>query len=264
MFTGNTGRGLFLDVSANDDLVEGNTFGITADGLHETAEGGTGSAFNQTADITVLGTADNHRRHRRRERGATLITAPADPGVAVGALGAFQRRNFALARAAAQAYLGELDEDALRAAAAAVRVPGRLQKVAERPATYLDGAHNPDGIRALAESLPELQQSGRTIAVVSILDDKDATAMLVTLRDAGVDGFVFTKTRNPRALSPATLESLEHQLHGPDAEIVADPQRALTRARELAGADGVVIATGSIYLVADMLDTGLRRRASSL
>src|SRR5437763_14056786 len=51
------------------------------------------------------------------ERGATIVRAAADPGVAVGALGAFQRRNFALARAAAEAYLGELGADGVARAA---------------------------------------------------------------------------------------------------------------------------------------------------
>jgi dihydrofolate synthase/folylpolyglutamate synthase len=201
-----------------------------------------------------------------RDRDATIIVAPADPGIPVGAPGAFQRRNFALAATAAQAYLGELDQDAVVAAAAAIRVPGRLQKVAEQPATYVDGAHNPDGIRALAESLPELAgpSTARTIVVISILDDKNPSEMLRTLRDAGVDAFVVTRARNPRALPPATLQSLVGQLHGPPTEVVPDPHRALERAREVAGPDGVVVATGSIYLIADLLDTGHRRRASQL
>src|SRR5262249_34025366 len=116
------------------------------------------------------------------ERGATLVQAGSDPGVPGGAPGACQRRNFALARAAAEAYLGELDEDAVAAAAAEIRVPGRLQIVGEKPLTLLDGAHNPEGMAALAESLPEIV-AGRdnVVAVVSILDDKDAAGMLASL-----------------------------------------------------------------------------------
>jgi dihydrofolate synthase/folylpolyglutamate synthase len=45
---------------------------------------------------------------------------------------------------------------------------------------------------------------------------------------------------------------------------VAGPRRALDRARELAGPDGVVVATGSIYLVADLLRPPGRRAASML
>jgi dihydrofolate synthase/folylpolyglutamate synthase len=130
--------------------------------------------------------------------------------------------------------------------------------------TLLDGAHNPDGMAALAESLPEiLAGRDRLIAVVSILDDKDAAGMLGTLLGA-CDGLVLTSSHNPRALPPPTLQSLAGQLHGPASEIVPDPHAALSRAQALAGPEGVVLATGSIYLVADLLAPASRRRASML
>ena len=135
-------------------------------------------------------------------------TPELDPGVPVGAAGAFQRRNFALARAAAEAFLGELDERAVAAAAAEVRVPGRLQEIGAAPLTLLDGAHNPDGMRALAESLPDLVRGhDRLVAVISILDDKDAAGMLAALLPA-CDAIVLTSSQNPRALPPPTLQSL--------------------------------------------------------
>jgi dihydrofolate synthase/folylpolyglutamate synthase len=198
------------------------------------------------------------------ERGARIVHPDADPGVVVGALGSFQRRNFALAKAAAQAYLGELDAAAVVAAAAEVRVPGRLQIVGRDPLTLLDGAHNPDGMAALAESLPEIVAGhDRLIAVISILDDKDAAGMLAALVPV-CDAFVLTNSQNPRALPPPTLQSLARQLGGPPSEIVRDPRAALLRARELAGATGVVLAAGSIYLVADLLRPASRERASML
>jgi dihydrofolate synthase/folylpolyglutamate synthase len=198
------------------------------------------------------------------ERDARIVRAGTDPGVPVGASGMFQRRNFALARAAAEAYLGELDPAAVAAAAAQVRVPGRLQEIDSEPLTLIDGAHNPDGMRALAESLPELvADHDVVIAVVSILDDKDAAGMLAALMPA-CDALILTSSQNPRALPPPTLASLARQLAGPPVEIVREPRRALARARELAGPRGVVIATGSLYLIADLLASGRRQRASSL
>ena len=199
-----------------------------------------------------------------QQRGATIVHAGVDPGVAVGAPGTFQRRNFALARAAAQAYLGELDLAAVAAAAAEVRVPGRLQSVGEAPLTLLDGAHNPDAMLALAESLPEIVGGhDRLVAVVSILDDKDAAAMLAVLLPA-CDAIVLTSSQNPRALPPPTLQSLARQLGGPSSVLVRDPRAALVRARALAGPGGVVLATGSLYLVADLLTPVRGERASVL
>jgi dihydrofolate synthase/folylpolyglutamate synthase len=199
------------------------------------------------------------------ERGARIVNAGTDPGVPVGALGAFQRRNFALARAAAEAYLGELDHGAVAAAAREVRVPGRLQVVEDAPLTLLDGAHNPDGMAALAESLPELRAGhDRLVAVVSILDDKDVAGMLAALLPR-VDALVVTASHNPRALPPPTIQSLARQLHGPESsEIVREPRAALRRAREIAGPDGVVLATGSIYLVADLVRPATQDRVSML
>jgi dihydrofolate synthase/folylpolyglutamate synthase len=208
------------------------------------------------------------------ERGARIVQAEADPHAAVAALGTFQRRNFALARAAAAAFLGELDESSVEAAAAAVRVPGRLQAVDREPLTLLDGAHNPDGITALAESLPEIiagarTGEGRVVAVLSILDDKDASKMLRSLAPL-CDALVLTSSHNPRVLPPPTLSSLLDQLAPEitiDSEIVRQPHAALRRARELAGTNGVVVAAGSLYLISDLLHDEAghgTRRASML
>jgi dihydrofolate synthase/folylpolyglutamate synthase len=194
------------------------------------------------------------------ERSARVVVADGDPGVEVGALGLFQRRNFSVARAAAEAYLsavggGPLSDETVVAAAHDIRVPGRLQVVGEDPFTVLDGAHNPDGIAALAESLPGLagrSAGGIRVAVVSILDDKNAAAMLAELVPH-FDQFVLTASHNPRVLPPPTLASLLEQVGGPSSVIVRNPYAALTRARDLAGAGGFVLATGSIYLIADLL-----------
>jgi dihydrofolate synthase/folylpolyglutamate synthase len=210
--------------------------------------------------------------------GVRIVHAGADPGVSVAALGSFQRRNFALAMAAAEAYLGRLDAVAVAAAAAEIRVPGRLQIAGADPLTLLDGAHNPDGMAALAESLPELvaaaNADGPLVAVVSILDDKDAAGMLAILLPV-CDALVLTSSHNPRALPPPTLQSLARQQldrsrpapgmgEGLPIELVRDPRAALERARELAGARGAVLATGSIYLIADLVAPRGQRRASML
>ena len=213
-----------------------------------------------------------------RATGATVVAAHAhehpygahvhDPGPAdkrhidaylhEGALAGYQRDNFAVACAAARAQLGALDEAVVASVAARITVPGRLQVVGERPLAILDGAHNPSGVEALAAALPERP----FVAVVSILDDKDAAAMLGALRGR-CDTFVCTAAPNPRALPPATLASLAQQL-GAAAEIVREPRAALGRAREIAGPDGAVIATGSIYLIADLVSQPGSRRASAL
>jgi dihydrofolate synthase/folylpolyglutamate synthase len=84
---------------------------------------------------------------------------------------------------------------------------------------------------------------------------------------------VFTANNNPRALSPATLASLAGQIGGDGwggfTHIEADPHRAVALARGLAGelgADGggVVLATGSIYLIADLVRPAGAPRGATL
>ncbi|HEY1595798.1 MAG TPA: cyanophycin synthetase [Thermoleophilaceae bacterium] len=197
------------------------------------------------------------------ERHARRVHAAATSEYELAAHGAFQRANFALARAAAEAFLGELDEDAVRHAGAEVQVPGRMQVVSHDPLTIIDGAHNPAGAAAVAEALPELIGDRPVVGVVGVLDDKDAAGMLRALLPR-FERVVFTHSSNPRSLSPGTLESLASKLGGPPAETVADPRRALTRAQELAGSRGAVLVTGSIYLIADIVRAESAARASTL
>ena len=204
-----------------------------------------------------------------RTPAARVVVAPDSipPALELAARGGFQRLNFAVASSAAQALIGPLD-DAAVLAAAEIRVPGRFEVVAEEPLTVLDGAHNPGGMRALADSIgdmhhPPTREARRAspafrplVAVLSVLDDKDATAMLRALLPHA-DALICTSNANPRALSPATLASLTAQLGGACSEmdpiVEPEPHRALARARDLAGPEGAVLATGSIYLVADLL-----------
>ena len=183
------------------------------------------------------------------EREALLVEArvedaPEMPG--------YQRRNFAVARAAAEAFLGELDPDAVADAAEHTTVPGRLQHVDEQ--LVLDGAHNAAGMEALAASLPSFAGERRLVAVISILEDKDAAEMLRVLLPH-CDDVVFCKAASPRALSPATLASLGAQVGGVRGTVTVerDVNDAVALARDLAGRDGVVLVTGSIYLVGDLL-----------
>jgi dihydrofolate synthase / folylpolyglutamate synthase len=225
----------------------------------------------QTGGILVVGDglhpdALELARKTCAERGARLVVADPDPHVEVLARGPYQRRNFALARAAAQAHLGALDEDMVRAAAASTLVPGRFEVVESqggRGWVVLDGAHNPGGMAALAEALRGFLDGRRLVACISILDDKDAAAMLRELLPL-CDEVICTASANPRALSPGTLQSLCGQLGGPPARTTPDPRQALEQARAAAGPDGVALVTGTIYLIADLLRPAGAERRSTL
>ncbi|MEA2314191.1 MAG: dihydrofolate synthase / folylpolyglutamate synthase [Solirubrobacteraceae bacterium] len=191
--------------------------------------------------------------------GARILDAGAPAEGLLRARGSFQRRNFALAHAAAGAYLHSagiaLREQALAEAAAAVEVPGRLQLLAGEPLTILDGAHNPDAVAALLEALPEVLEGGPLALVLGVLEDKDASAMLAPLLPLCERAW-FTAPPSPRALPPAALASLARQLGFSASTCEPAPARALEHARRWAREHGgAVLATGSVYLVGDLLDS---------
>ena len=192
------------------------------------------------------------------ERGAEIVfPEPLPEPIELRPRGAFQRRNLALAAAAAAAHLRrtgrKLETHALREAAAAVDVPGRLQALAGEPPTVLDGAHNPDAVAALVESLPEAFQRRRSALVLGVLEDKDAAGMLRLLLPHCRRAW-FTAPPGPRALPPAALLSQARQLGFEDTACDPRPARALAAARDWALEQGTgVLATGSVYLVGELL-----------
>ena len=127
----------------------------------------------------------------------------------------------------------------------------------------LDGAHNPEAARALAESVGAVVAGRPLTGVVAVLEDKDAEAMLSVLLPL-CERVLYTAVDNPRSLPPAALAAIGERVGGPPAEIVGDARTALERARALAGADGAVLATGSLHLVAELLRQPGGARASWL
>jgi dihydrofolate synthase / folylpolyglutamate synthase len=196
------------------------------------------------------------------ERGARLLQAPSDPGseVRLGAPGEFQRRNFALALAAAEAFLGRpLEREAVLRVAGEVTVPGRLELIASDPPTYVDAAHNPAGAAALAASMPAVAAGRPVIGCLAILADKDAAAMVSELAPA-LDFALCTELPAGALKGHGRPGARSH----PSAELVAACREAglvalpvpsfevaLHRARELAAEQGgVVLITGSHYALA--------------
>jgi dihydrofolate synthase/folylpolyglutamate synthase len=195
------------------------------------------------------------------ERGARLVRAPADPapGVRLRAPGEFQRRNFAIACAAAEAFLGRLDQEAVERVAGEITVPGRLELIAGYPPTYLDAAHNPAGAAALARSLPEVAAGRRVVACLAVLADKDAGEMVAALAPT-LDQVVCTELPaealeghgRPGARSrPAAELAAVCAEAGLSVEVEPGFETALRRARELAGAEpeALLLVTGSHYAI---------------
>lgn len=177
-------------------------------------------------------------------------------------LGSYQPANAALALEAVEALRTRgwnIPDQAVREGVARATWPGRFEVLpgnAERPTFVIDGGHNPQGARALAESLTDVFPGVKPVFIMGVLEDKDYPAMIEAIMPL-VGEFVAVAPNNPRALSADRLARAirwtGQDLLGCSAhmrpQVARDFDDAVARAGELAGADGLVCTFGSLYSV---------------
>ena len=162
-------------------------------------------------------------------------------------LGVHQPSN-ALAAVAAARVLGA-EESAIRTGLARARWPGRLQIVRRTPLTILDGAHNPDGARALATSLRALVGDARITFVLGVYADKDARGIVDAL--APLAGrFVLTRAASDRAAEPAALAALVDA--GTPRTVTVSVAEAL-RVASSSSSTPIVCVAGSLAVIGEAL-----------
>ena len=169
-----------------------------------------------------------------------------------------------MALAAVEAFLGagattrQLDPETVRAGFATATSPGRLERVRVSPTILLDAAHNTQGMTATVTALREEFAFSRLVAVVAVLVDKDAAAMLELLEPV-VDAVVLTRNTSPRAVPVDLLADVAEEIFGEArVRVERDMPDAIETAVSLAetevegelAAVGVLI-TGSVVTVAD-------------
>ena len=167
--------------------------------------------------------------------------------------GRFQVRNAVTAIVAARllALRGfAISDEAILRGIESVRWPGRLERVQERPAVYLDGSHNPAGAREVLAFWRDHLADRRIHLIYGAMRDKaiDEVAGLLFPHATTV---ILTQSPQPRSLSAEALASMTSHL-ATGVEVLREPGAALERALEIAAADDVIFATGSLYLVGDL------------
>jgi dihydrofolate synthase/folylpolyglutamate synthase len=201
-----------------------------------------------------------------RWRGTREPVAGEIAGLRCGLLGDYQRQNSSVAIAAAlllrQAGFA-IETPAITAGVAQVSWPGRMEyfhggQVAgpgqgADPAGrwyLLDGAHNPDGVARLAESLAAEFAGRRLVCVWGAMGDKDIAAAFAVLEPV-IDRIILTRAPGERSAAPGQM--LQHL--SPEgrarAECEADIGRALARAGALAGPEDCIVVAGSLYLLGE-------------
>jgi dihydrofolate synthase/folylpolyglutamate synthase len=157
--------------------------------------------------------------------------------------GAHQIENAAVA--AALAEIAEIDHRAVAEGLAAVRWPGRMETICTPDGdVLLDSAHNPDGTKALAAELHHRGRPSPSVALVfGTMADKNWTEMLAQLAPAA-DHRVYVAPEGRTPTDPAAMAAAR------SGTTAASVEAGISAARGLVGNSGLVVVTGSIFLVA--------------
>lgn len=180
-------------------------------------------------------------------------------------LGSYQPFNAALALETVRVLRGrgwDIPEEAEVAGIASARWPGRFEMVAASPLTIVDGGHNPQGAEALAASLADLlgeEGRGSVDFALGVLADKDYPAMVRAVAPWARSFSVYAPT-SPRALSADELAACVREVLGEEGRaddvpvrVCAEAAEALRAVRAAAGSQGVAVAFGTLYAIADLM-----------
>jgi dihydrofolate synthase / folylpolyglutamate synthase len=173
-------------------------------------------------------------------------------------VGRHQLRNVALAIAAAEELarlgFGRITPESIEHGIRQTRWPGRFQILDAHsgwPEIVLDVAHNPAGAWALRSALSESYDNRPLIFVFGAMRDKAISEMTEILFPLA-DRVIATRPENPRSASPEEIQQAGSRT-GAQIEAVAQIETALDRARAAAGPETVMVVTGSIYLVGEVM-----------
>ena len=182
--------------------------------------------------------------------------------------GQHQQRNLALAIATAIELRTNhglsISNEAIEAGIRATNWPGRLEWIASKTGhapLLLDVAHNPAGAWALRAALSQLPEELPRTLIFSCLADKaidEMAQVLLPLFDSTSgdpervhDHVILAPIQNPRAASVDELLAAAHRLDVP-AHAAPHVPGALAQAEAITPSNGVIVATGSIFLVGEL------------
>ena len=175
-------------------------------------------------------------------------------------VGRHQLRNIALAVATADELakmgIAGVTADSIERGIRETKWPGRFQVIpahADWPEIVLDVAHNPAGAWALRAALSERYGDRPLIFVFGVMRDK-AVSEIVEILFPVAERVIATRPENPRSAFPEEIQEAGTRT-GTTIEMVPEVKKALERARQLATPQSVIVATGSIYLVGEAIQS---------
>ena len=171
-----------------------------------------------------------------------------------GLKGSYQKRNIALAIAIIELLEQKGFEISSRDIKEGLREtiwPGRLHLISKSPLIVLDGAHNPAGIREVAEAVEKTFPYNRLILIIGIMKDKDIGNMISRLVPMA-DYIICTSPDYYRSAESGDLMKIAYA-YSRHVESVPVISKAIDRAKEMAGPRDMILITGSLFTIGEAL-----------
>ncbi len=164
--------------------------------------------------------------------------------------GEHQATNAATALAATEEFFdAALPDDVVAEAFGELQLPGRAEVIAKEPTIVLDGAHNPEAAEALDRTLATaFGGASPRVFIMATLAPRDPADFIAELGIGQGDYVISIPVNSPRSVAPEVIAQAASGA-GATAESSGDVEDALERAAVLAGADGLIVVTGSLYAV---------------
>jgi len=172
-------------------------------------------------------------------------------------VGRHQLRNIALAIQTAEVLSRQgfaVTPESIERGIRETRWPGRFQVMPaedDAPEYVFDVAHNPAGAWALRSTLSGCYEDRPLTFVFGAMRDKAIREMAEILFPLAVR-VIATRADNPRSATPDEIREAAART-ATEIEDAIDAASAVDRARSLAGSQGVVVVTGSIYIVGEAM-----------
>ena len=146
-----------------------------------------------------------------------------------------------------------ISDDSIRSGLMNVNIGGRLEWVSKSPPVLVDGAHNPDAARALADSVKTLFPDKKIILITGIMDDKDIKGILRPLVHIS-EYIILARAKYERSALPEKL--YDHIMDFKDisspVKVASSIYEALELAKKLCREDNIILATGSFYTAGEV------------
>lgn len=175
-------------------------------------------------------------------------------GLQIQMVGEYQLNNVAVAlmsiKVLEELFNFKISDESIRVGLYNTNWPGRFEQLASNPLIVVDGAHNPDGARALVDAVSLLDYN-RLILVLGVLHDKPIAEILEIILPIA-DEVITTEPAVPRR---ARAQDLQQKINAIDSvkpvTALADLQEALLLGLARLETGDLLLVSGSLYLIAD-------------